>query len=313
MNRLLRRRDRACSRFVLSALAVCACSDSRSRSSEPDPVTAPSAVQVADQADAAASAQPPARPTPLPDFPITGKEREALRSAGVVPAWDAVIDRWRYLARRGHEGAVFGRLGEKAGAHHWLIDETSGAGSLGIRAALPARADLEVGDSLVLRGAWRVDQERRWYWQAVRIERLPASVEAGTDEEPDPYAGQPGHVIKAIARRPKGAIRVSEVTQAGGDVTFGVVRRPPLYGDGWEISDRSDWRPVGILMLPGERKPYGGQDFMTDHERWRLDKGVQYTVRIRRWRPARKEGELPIMRAISAPMRIDRRAKRADR
>jgi len=320
---LLPRRGRACAgagfRLVVAlALGGSACSDNRDTPSAPAPRT-PSSTD-GDSARprvhaAAAVEEPPARAAAVEvvDFPVTGDEREALRAAGVVPAWDAVVDRGRYLARREQRGAVFGRLGGPVGHYHWLVDETEGAGALGIRISLPASARLAVGDRVVVRGAWRVDAERSWYFGVRRIERLSARASSGAHATgPDPWQGNPGLEIRAVGSAPEGAVPVSEMTGAGGGILFQVVNAPATAGDGWEISDRSDWRAVAILILPGENEPYGGQDFMTSRERWHLKKGVRYAVRIRRWRPPRQEGELPIFHATSAPLRIDPRAARAN-
>lgn len=246
-------------------------------------------------------------------FPVAGKEHDALQSAGVVSAWDAVIDRWRYLARREQRGAVFGRLGDLDGAYRWLVDETEGAGSLAIRVAIPKATEVAAGDRVVIHGAWRVDAGRKWYWQAERIFRLPSRERDAEKLASDPYRGLPGQQIRVVESAPEGAVPVSEMTERGGGIRFQVVRAPALFGDGWEISDRSDWRPVAILRLPGEHKPYGGQDYMTAEERWHLKKGVGYAVRVHRWRPPRQEGELPELRATSAPLRIEPRAERSKR
>ena len=243
----------------------------------------------------------------IEELAITGKEKELRESLGAVAAWSAVVDRWRYLARRGDRGLVYGRLGGEADGYRWLIDEAGGGGSLAIRLALPA-SELRADDRVLVWGAWRVDAERRWFWRVDRVARLPAR----TREADDPFATAPGHDIGA-ARWPDGVVDVSAVTESGGAIVFQVVRGPRRIDDGWTIADRSGLDPVAYLVLPGEREPYGGQDMRSDDERWQLERRVSYVLRVRRWRRPRHEGELPHIRALTAPIRVDPRRRPADR
>lgn len=261
-------------------------------------------------------------------------ERQALARSGAIPAWRAVVDRSRYLARREQRGAIYGRIGpqvpmstpasvtpeqppadagavssppaEPAPTRYWLIDETDGSGSLTVRLALPEDAPgghpddaVREGRRLVAWGAWRVDIDSQWYWQADELAWLG---DRAWSVKPDERS-VPGHVIVDIDNPPARAKTVSEIENRGGYITFEVVRASANPADGWSIADRSGDKPIARLYLPGERESYGAQNWRTPEEHWQLERGTRYVVWIKRFLPA-KEGDVPLMRALDAPRRV---------
>jgi hypothetical protein len=283
--------------WTLPMLAMAlACSGSRD-------VTAP-----AEPADAAAPPAPPA-PAPAPAGPPAverlildgGDEAETLRRLGAVPAWSAVVERGRYLARRGEQGVVFGRLGgavaEPGASHRWLIDDTEGEGALAIRLSVDPLIALAEGQRLVAWGAWELDAERRWYWRAERVALLEAA------------GGQPPTVaerfaIPVLERAPETAVPVSELT-ADGEILFAIRGAPRDPTDGWEVIDPGGLRAVGRLLLPGEQQAYGRQEYRAPDEHWRLAPDTVYTVPVRRQR-APRPGALPILHARAIPRRVEK-------
>jgi len=93
---------------------------------------------------------------------------------GAIPAWQAVIDRTRYLARRDQRGVVYGTIAASEPPYTWLVDDTEGNGALAIRAALGMKGAKE-GDRVALAGAWKLDDQRRWYWGVDQLTVLPAA------------------------------------------------------------------------------------------------------------------------------------------
>ena len=241
---------------------------------------------------------------------------------GAVPAWQAVVDRDRYLARRGQRGVVEGVVAgpalrpapardagapaaRDAGAPAdagtaapliWLVDDTEGAGCLAIRLAL-LDAPPPPGTRIAAVGAWVWGGAARgWYWQAETVAPLPAAPPA-----PDDLAAPPGHDL-AAAPPPDDAHPVSAAV-AHGVVTFQVVAAPFGDGEGWKIADARGDPPVASLLLPGERRSYGGHDLRRPDERWHLRAGVTYWVRIgkiHRHGPDRPV----IIHGTSAPRRV---------
>ena len=222
--------------------------------------------------------------------------------AGGIPAWQAVVDRDRYLARRGQGAVIGGRLGGEAiapgarGAIRWLVDETEGNGALGVRVAIAGTPPAE-GARLAVRGAWALDSQRRWYWQADAITELTTPAPPAP---PDPPAA-PGHQLGA-APAPSG-YRAASRGKDGGVIVFGVIRSPPSEGEGWLIGDDSFGAPIATLTLPGERASYGGHDLRHDDERWQLKRAVFYWVRIDRIRKRTPDAR-PTIRAVTAPMKL---------
>ena len=265
-----------------------------------------------------------------PDEPVSSdaaaSDSDLLRH-GAMPAWQAVITRSELLARRGQHGVIFGRVGTvvpglvvapvapPANAATppkpavaptpapvtpraddppliWLIDDSEGGGSLGVRVAFrgvppPAGSRVAVG------GAWTIDSGRRWYWRADSLTSLPA--QAATDPAP---TGEPSHAI-ATAEVPAGSHPVS-AAKDDGVITFQVVGVAAHDGDGWLIADENGNPPVALLTLPGERATFGGDDLRQADERWTLRKGVSYWVRIGKVRHRTADAQ-EILNARGAP------------
>ncbi len=224
-------------------------------------------------------------------------EVKALASLAAVPAWQAVIDRGEYLARRDRNGVVWGVL-SKVGEQYlevgeqYLVDETQGQGALGIRLVTSLPHGLEAGARIAVRGSWRVDEQRRWAWQASEIWKLSGTNEALAD------SFVPGLAIEAAAA-PAGASLVSSVEEAG-PIVFQVVSAPVKQGDGWEIADQTKGPATATLRLPGSELAYGAQDYRGHDERWRLERGITYVVWVAPFRNRRYNGRLRL-EAVNAP------------
>jgi hypothetical protein len=227
------------------------------------------------------------------DFDGGDDEAAALEALDAIPAWTAVVDRDRYLARRNATAAVHGRLIEVDGSP-WLIDDTEGGGTLGIRISLPEGADVDPGARLLLHGAWTTDDASRWLWQATRVERLtPATSELPTFDPTRELKTEPA---------PETAVPVSQA-QGAGDILFEVIGAPLRPGDGWDIADPDTKEPAAVLRLPGEHNPYGAQDLTSPDEHWTLRKGTTYVVTVDRFR--RRGTRLPTLRATAAPRIVE--------
>jgi hypothetical protein len=301
--------------FPMLAVAF-ACTGSRDQAA---PVRPP--------ADAAAAPEPAEPPPAEHAGPLElerlvaddGDEAEALRRVGAAPAWQAVVERGRYLARRGQQGVVFGRLGgpvaESTSSHRWLVDETEGEGALAIRLALDPRVAVTEGQRVAAWGAWHLDAERRWYWQAERLALLPAAgdVPSGPGAPPSETPGAtPSETtgatsigrlaIPVIEQAPTSAVPVSRL-EGDGEILFEVRASPRHPTDGREIGDPGDTRTVARLLLPGEQPSYGGQEFRAPDEYWQLARNTVYTVAVRRQRRVPADG-LPILQARGIPRRV---------
>ena len=183
-----------------------------------------------------------------------------------------------------------------ASPYVWLIDDTEGNGTLGIRILLGAKAKL--GDRIAAGGAWQLDGERRWYWKPDSIQPLPPAPPSDLKEEPPAV---PGHAI-ATAPLPPGA-RTASVARDNDAVYFQIVGPPPTTdGDGWQIADQLGSPTVLVMNLPGERPSYGGQDMRAADERWQLRRAQTYWVRIGK---LHKRGDKPTnVNARTAPIRV---------
>jgi len=258
---------------------------------------------------------------PRPEEPETPDPGKVISELGAIPAWQAVIDRWKYLARRKQRGVVFGRLGPPvapagaasaspgtdAGApvapaspYTWLVDDTDGHGSLGIRVRLDRFAgQAKEGDRVALGGAWTLDEARRWYWRVDSLVHVPAAPPSDLPEAPAPV---PSHVV-ATGPAPADAVPIS-AARDNAVVTFQLVGPPPRgEGDGWPIGDGPGKPVVAILRLPGEWPTYGGQDMRTADERWKLEPKRTYWVRIGKIRRRGPE-QTATMNARTAPVRV---------
>jgi hypothetical protein len=239
-----------------------------------------------------------------PEPPDPGKQ---IRDLGAIPAWQAVVDRYLYLARRGQHGVVFGTLGEvivvagppsDAGAtqiatpYTWLVDDTEGNGALAIRVDAKGKP----GDRVALAGAWALDDERRYFWKTTATTALSP---APPSKAKDP-AAVPGHAI-GTGELPNGAKTIS-VAKEGDAAYFTVVGVPTIDNDGWLVADELGNPPYALLAMPGERATYGAQDMRTADERWQLKRGQTYWVRIG---PVHEHKDKPAtINARTAPVRV---------
>jgi hypothetical protein len=269
-----------------TVLAVASGCSSPESSPPPAPPVDESATTAADVTDLA-----PGLPS-IRSFAGDGDEPEALRKLGAVPAWNALISRDLHLSRRGDAGIVFGRLSQHDDV--WFLhDESSPRMSLGYRLEPPAGAPVAAGDRVVVWGAWIVDTDNRWVWRATRLEKLE-----GADT---PAPDRPPLSITQVEAAPADAA-VPSVRDGAGPIVF-VVREPPSeFGGGWLVADSAGGDRTARVLLPGDERTYGGQMPPSAGETWVLATGSMYTVEVEKFR--RRDGELPVMRAISAPLEI---------
>jgi hypothetical protein len=265
--------------------------------------------------------EPDARPKPPePEEPAAPPDSaRVIAELGAIPAWQAVVDRAQLLGRRRQHGVVYGRVGpailipgavpapSDAGAtpdagvvaspYVWLVDDTEGNGTLGIRIALGDKA--REGERIAAGGAWQLDAERRWFWKPDAIQPLPP---APPSDLKDPQPPAPSHAI-ASGELPSGARTIS-VARDGDAVYFQLVGPAPVAdGDGWQVADQLGSPTVAVMNLPGERASYGGQDMRSADERWQLKRGQTYWVRIGK---LRKRGldKPALVNARTAPVRV---------
>ncbi|HSN28157.1 MAG TPA: hypothetical protein VLT45_17850 [Kofleriaceae bacterium] len=236
-----------------------------------------------------------------------------------VPAWQAVVDRTLYLARRGQHGVVYGTLGAPiplpppppgtgsastaaagsgaaagsaaaaaaagsaavppASPYTWLVDDTEGNGALAIRVELGKYALETKTGDRVALGGAWALDDTKHYYW--KVDALQALRPAKPiDSKDSPLP--PGHVI-TTGDFPAGVKRIS-LAKEGDAAYFTVVGAPPTVdGDGWPVADELGNPVVGLLVLPGERASYGAQDMRTPDERWQLKRGQTYWVRISRF------------------------------
>jgi hypothetical protein len=228
-------------------------------------------------------------PGPMPAPPI---------DAGVVPGAAAGA------VPRAATGAVPGPVpvavidaGLVKSPYVWLIDDTDGNGSLGIRIVLGDKA--KEGDRIAAGGAWHLDAERRWFWKPDAVQPLPPAP-ASDLKEPQPPV--PTHAI-TNGDLPAGA-RTIGVGRDGDAVYFQIVGPAPATdGDGWQVADQLGSPAVAVMNLPGERPSYGGQDMRASDERWQLKRGQTYWVRIGK---LRKRGldKPALVNARTPPVRV---------
>lgn len=261
-------------------------------------------------------------PVREPEPPDPGK---AIADLGAVSAWQAVVDRAQYLARRGQHGVVYGTIGAPimvlgptpevvadAGTKPidaglvqsdlvWLVDDTEGNGCLAIRVKLGKLADkTKQGDRVALGGAWMLDDKLRWYWAADAMTQLPPAPPSDIKDPPSP----PGHEI-LNGNLAQGSRTIS-VAKDGDAVYFMLTgpNQPVMPGEGWPVSDELGDPTFALLNLPGERPSFGGQDLRTPDERWQLKRGQTYWVRIGKIR--RPSPDKPaLINARTAPIRVN--------
>ncbi len=303
---------------VACLAAICALAACQTKSSDEPPAPKDSRIVKDEPPPIDASDVPVREPEP----PDPGK---LLADLGAVSAWQAVVDRAHYLARRDQHGVVYGTLGEPimvpgppppvpadAGAaapvdaglvpseYVWLVDDTEGNGALAIRVLLgPHAAKVKTGERVALGGAWMLDDSRRWYWRVDQVTHLPPASPSDLKEPP----AMPGHQI-AEGPLPPGARPLSQA-QSGDVVTFMLTgpKQPVMPGEGWPVADKTGQPVFALLNLPGEQPSYGGQDMRTADERWQLKRGQLYWVRIGKIR--RPAPEKPaLINARTAPVRV---------
>lgn len=310
------------------ALALVACQGKRSEPSSGDGTgSAPSPFDApAPRADA--MILPPEDAPKKPDEVEAPDPGKVIAELGAFSAWQAVIDRADYLARRGQRGVVYGRLGAVImvpdplatvpgtgsgsaappakpplveSPYRWLVDDTEGNGTLGIRVKIPdaKKGDVKEGDRIALDGAWDLDDHKRWFWKADAVQTIPAGTPSDL-KEPPPAA--PSHAI-ANGELPSGARTIS-LAKDGDAVYFQIVGPPPTTeGDGWPVADELGNPAVALLNLPGERASYGGHDMRQPDERWVLKRGQTYWVRIGKVR--KRAPDKPwLINARTAPIRV---------
>lgn len=310
-------------RRLLALLLVLGCQGNR----EPTPGSGSPVEPARD----AASAQLEPDATPLaredapqleePEPPDPGKR---IAELGAIPAWQAVIDRAQLLGRRDQHGVVYGRIGPVvmvpappgsgsgsgsaapaakpeliASPYVWLIDDTEGNGSLGIRVALGTKA-AKLGDRVALGGAWHLDDARRWYWKVDSLQAIPPGPASDLKEPPPP---EPNHVIVNGNLIP--GSRTITVARDSDSVYFQLVGPPPTNdGDGWPVANELGDNVFALLVLPGERASYGAQDMRAADERWVLRKAQTYQVRIGRIR-TRGPDKPAVIHARTGPVRVN--------
>jgi hypothetical protein len=144
---------------------------------------------------------------------------------------------------------------------------------------------------LVVWGAW-VRSEHRWRFRATRGARLA-----------DRPASSGGFEPLVIREAPAPAdARVPSLQDGAGTIVFAVAGAPRRFGDGWLIADPGTKEANARLVLPGERRIYGGQGKPAAGETWKLVRDQVYFVEIRRFR--RRADRLPLLRARGVPRRV---------
>jgi hypothetical protein len=227
-------------------------------------------------------------PGPTPPAPATATAGTASAGSGAPPA-PAVTTSPAPPAPRD--------AGLVTSPYVWLIDDTEGNGTLGIRIALGERA--KEGDRIAAGGAWQLDVERRWYWRPDTVQQLPPAPPSDLEEPPPPA---PSHEI-ATSALPPGA-RTASIARDNDVVYFQVVGPPPASdGDGWQIADQLGSSTALVMNLPGERPSYGGQDMRSADERWLLRPGQTYWVRIGKLHK-RNPDKSALVNARTAPVRV---------
>ncbi|MEO7096776.1 MAG: hypothetical protein ABI175_26190 [Polyangiales bacterium] len=298
---------------AIIVIGVAACqgkgrdADPGSASGSAPPPPAPDAVAIVIDAAPLPPEDAPKKPDE-PDPPDPGK---VIADLGAISAWQAVIDRAQLLLRRGERGVVYGRVGAAimtndkltdaglvATPYVWLVDDTEGNGALGIRVKLDGKSATE-GERVALDGAWDLDADRKWFWHADAVEKVPP---AAPSELKDPPAAQPTHAI--VNGELPGGARTISLAKDGDAVYFQIVGAAPTnVGDGWQVADELGNPTFALMNLPGERASYGGQDMRQPDERWVLKRGQTYWVRIGK---LRKRGidKPALVNARTAPVRV---------
>jgi hypothetical protein len=314
--------------LTLSCWATLAC---QGEGSSPPPKPAgPEAGAPVATIDADLLAPPAEDGAPAPPVEDAAPAEAQIEALGAIPAWQAVIDRDRYLQRRGQHGVIYGVVGPEilvtpsdagdgsAGASvpmtgdaapprgapgaigtgtFWLVDDSEGHGSLAVRVKWPPRGKPPaLGDRVAAGGAWAVGDDRRWIWQADAWSALPPSPPSPFPEPPAP----PHHIVGSGA--PPSGWKPVAAAKDDGIIAFQIVGAPPASeGEGWKVANELGDAPAAILFLPGERASYGGHDLRTADEKWQLKRGTTYWVRIGKVR-RRVPDQPPTINARTAPV-----------
>jgi hypothetical protein len=269
-------------------------------------------VPVAALAEAAGTAEEP--PPLVFDLDLGGDEVAALEKVGSRPAWRGVLERHGLLARRGLSGALHGTVAADGDGGLLLVDEQRGRGALFVRLALPEGMALTAGDRVVVWGAFEVvggdGGAGGWRWVATRAGRLPSATggvgltavlpprEPRIAAAPDPTALGPATLARAI----EGGLR-KRAREAR--LRFVVVAAPTRHGDGWSIGEDPSQPPAALLLLPGEEPIYGGLDFLSGDERWRLRGRGSYEVTVAIPIRLRRAGLMPVLEAVDTPVAVE--------
>ncbi|HWU88342.1 MAG TPA: hypothetical protein VN253_13745, partial [Kofleriaceae bacterium] len=186
-----------------------------------------------------------------------------------------------------------------ASPYVWLVDDSEGNGALGIRIEL-GKLQAKEGDRIAASGAWALDDERRWYWKVEVVQPLPPP--PSPSEPKDPPAAVPSHLPATGAFPPN--VRPIKQAKDNDAVYFQLVGPSPSRdGDGWLVAAALGDAPVALLILPGERPSYGGQDLRSADERWQLKRQQTYWVRIGKIR-SQGAGKPFVVHARTAPIRV---------
>jgi hypothetical protein len=236
-----------------------------------------------------------------PALLVPGPPPAPMVDAGVAAAAGPTVDGGVAAARPAVDGGVAVAALIDAGLvkspYVWLVDDTEGNGSLGIRIALGDKA--KEGDRIAAGGAWQLDADRRWFWKPDAVQPLPPAPASDLKEAQPPV---PSHAI-ASGELPGGA-RTIGVARDGDAVYFQIVGPAPgSDGDGWQIADQLGSPAVAVMNLPGERPSYGGQDMRASDERWQLRRGQTYWVRIGKLRKRGLDKPAQV-NARTAPIRV---------
>jgi hypothetical protein len=300
---------------LIAVLAAC-----QGRGKDAPPPEPGSDIPVPPKPDSASSpdaALPPEDAQKKPDEVEPPDPGKVIAELGAISAWQAVIDRAQYLLRRGQHGVVYGRVGPVlmvtdpmagpldagvkptliASPYSWLVDDTEGNGTLGIRVKLDGKA--KEGDRVALDGAWDLDENRKWFWRVDAVQKVPP---AAPSELKEPPVAMPTHAI-ANGELPSGARTIS-LAKDGDAVYFQIVGPAPVNeGDGWPVADELGNPVFALMNLPGERASYGGQDMRQPDEKWTLKRGQTYWVRIGKLRK-RGADKPALVNARTAPVRV---------
>lgn len=182
----------------------------------------------------------------------------------------------------------------------WLVDDTEGHGSLGIRLAL-GKHTANPGDRIAASGAWELDEARRWYWKVDAVQPL-APAPPSSSAPPEPLAAVPSHV-PPTGPLPPGARPIKQARD-NDLVYFQLVGPSPAReGDGWQVAAELGDLPTALLILPGERPSYGGHDMRAADERWQLRRQQLYVVRLGKLR-SQGAGKPFVVHARTGPVRV---------